>query len=89
MARKRNTLNNPFFSDEESYHQFVLYALEEDENNNLPIAFECRSPMNITMNDIKTFSIRFKDDTDLSIQFHQYTCDNCDRLHFLIEVYND
>lgn len=89
MAKKRSVSNNPIFKNEEEYSCFVLNALQKNENNNLPIAFECSYPMNISMNDIKTFSNRFKKDTGLSIQFHQYTCDNCERLHFVIEIYNE
>lgn len=88
INRKCNSTNNykPFFDDEMGYHTFVLSMLEAAKQNNLPIALEHSNPMEITMEDIKRFSNTFKKDTDLDIDFKQYTCPNCDRLHFIMFV---
>ncbi len=78
-------LNN-FFDDAEGYHFFIEKMQEAAEENNLPFYLEHNSPMELTMNDIKAFSQTFKKDTGLDINFQVYTCDNCDKLHFVMSV---
>ena len=38
------------------------------------------------MNDVKLFSRRFREDTDLDIEFRLKTCNDCGRLHCIIVV---
>lgn len=83
---KNSNSYKPFFDNEAGYHAFVLSMLEAAKQNTLPIALEHSNPMNITMSDIKKFSTSFKKDTGLYIDFKQFTCNNCDRLHFYMVV---
>lgn len=77
---------NSFFDSITQYNCFVNEMKEEAKKDNLPITFEVPNPMEITMEDIQTFSKTFKKDTDLYIDFRIYTCSNCDRLHFIIFI---
>ncbi len=77
---------NSFFDNITQYNCFVNEIKEEARHNNLPITFEVYNPMEITMEDIQTFSKTFKKDTDLYMDFRLYTCSNCDRLHCIIFI---
>ena len=86
-AAKHNWFtDNPFFANKDAYDGFaeaMLYAADEGE---LPLCLEHKDPENLTTEDIKRFSQRFKQDTGLSIEFRLMTCNHCDRLHCLIIV---
>lgn len=85
-TRKNWFTDNPFFTDKEAYNGFTEYMLAVAEEGELPVCVEHDEPENLTMQDIKRFSQRFKQDTGLSIEFSLMTCNLCDRLHCLIIV---
>lgn len=78
--------SNPFFDCKNDYDEFVGTMMAAAENGDLPVALEHGHPDTITMNDVKRFSLQFKRDTGLDIEFRAYTCDNCDKLHCLLIV---
>ncbi len=79
-------IDNPFFVDKKAYEGFTEYMLTAADEGELPVCLEHDEPENLTMQDIKRFSQRFKQDTGLSIEFRLITCNHCDRLHCLIIV---
>lgn len=58
------------------------------QNAELPVCLQHEDPMNagITLNDLRDFSIQFREDSGLDIEFTFYTCTNCNRLHMLMIV---
>ncbi len=86
MTRQNWFTDNPFFVDKNAYDMFAEYMLSAADEGELPKCFDHQRPGKLTMQDIKRFSQKFKQDTGLSIEFRLMTCDNCDRLHCLIIV---
>ena len=92
LMKKTNTTkpnwftDNPFFVDKEAYDRFANTMMELASEGDLPCSLEHEEPESLTMQDIKKFSQRFKQDTGLSIEFSLMTCNHCDRLHCLIIV---
>ena len=78
--------NNPFFNTEKDFEKFEASMLAAEANGNLPIAFQYEQPEELTVNDIKLFSERFKEDTGLPIKFQLETCVDCGNLHCIIFV---
>ena len=78
--------DNPFFVNKDAYDGFVEAMLDAADEGELPKCFEHGEPENLTAQDFKWFSQKFKHDTGLSIEFRLMTCDHCDRLHCLMIV---
>ncbi len=91
MYRNNNTpiTNNgysSFFDSQEEYESFIAAMRDAAENYNLPLALEYNSPAGFTTDAIRAFSLMFKKDTGLDIEFRFFTCNNCDRLHLVLVV---
>ena len=54
--------NNPFFTSKKSYDEFVAAMSVAAEEGNLPICLKHEEPESLSMQDIKRFSQRFKQD---------------------------
>ncbi len=84
---KRNwDTDNPFFSCKEAYDEFVETMILAADYESLPMSYQVEQPETLTMNDIRQFSKRFKQDTGLNIEFNFSTCDHCDKLHCIMIV---
>ena len=88
---KRNTHkskhdDNPFFTSKFGYDEFVETMMMAADNDDLPISFQVKQPETLTMDDFRSFSQRFKQDTGLNIEFNLSTCDHCDSLHCIVIV---
>ncbi len=75
-----------FFDIQEEYESFIAAMRDAAANYNLPLALEYNSPADVTTADIRAFSLMFKKDTGLDIEFRFFTCNNCDRLHLVLVV---
>lgn len=87
---KKSIMNKPayypFFSDEEEYNRFIAGMKTIAIEGNLPFVFEDDDPMDLDLDSIRRFSIKFREDTGLDAGFHFYTCENCNKLHCLLTV---
>ena len=78
--------NNPFFENQLGYDEFVEAMMMAADSGDLPKVFEHKEPEALTIDGIKRFSLKFKRDTGLNIEFKLETCNHCDRLHCLMIV---
>ena len=77
---------NQFFESRLGYDEFVEAVMMATDADDLPMTFEIEQPEMFTLNDIKSLSKQFKQDTGLNIEFHMSTCNHCDRLHCIMIV---
>lgn len=77
---------NPLMPNKKDYIEFVKAMKIAANEGNLPIRCEHQEPMYITMENIKEFQKVFKEDTGLYIDCQIFTCNNCDKLHFYLNV---
>ena len=78
--------NNPFFENKHGYDEFVKAMMMAADCGNLPLALQHEEPEALTMDDIKSFSRQFKQDSGLDIEFRLMTCSHCNRLHCIMIV---
>lgn len=72
-----------FPTDYENFVNAMIEAAEEDE---LPIMLQLDDIKDYTLKDIQDMFFEFKQDTGLDIEGHLFTCEECGRLHLLLEV---
>lgn len=83
---KRKSFNNQFFESELGYEEFVEAMMAAADAGELPKVLEHKEPEALTIDGIKQFSRKFKQDSGLDIEFKFTTCNHCDRLHCLMIV---
>ena len=68
------------------YEKFKTYSLEAAEEENLPIAFQLDNLDDFSFNDFQDMFYEFTCDTGLEITGTIFTCNDCGKLHLLVEV---
>ncbi len=75
-----------FFATEDDYDNFVLMAQAFDEEGTLPMVVEHNAPHELNLDGFQQFSVMFREDTGLDVSLQLYTCEHCDRLHYILAV---
>ena len=68
------------------YDYFVDSMIDAAEEDNLPVGLQLDDIKDFTLKDIQELFYEFKRDTSLDITGHLFTCNECGRLHLLLEV---
>ena len=94
-SRNENTTNineinwfddNPFFCHKEEYEDFLNRVLTATVEGDLPILLECEQPEKYTVKDLTQFSMKFWEDTHLSIRYEINICEQCNRPHCFMVI---
>ena len=72
-----------FPTDYKKFTQAMISAAEDDE---LPVALQLDDVKDYTLKDIQEMFYEFHRDTSLDIEGRLFLCDDCGKLHLLIEV---
>ena len=68
------------------YNKFKEAMIEAAEDNGLPALLQMDDMKDITFKDVQDMFYEFQCDTGLEIEGHIFICDDCGRLHLVINV---
>ena len=68
------------------YKDFTEAMIEAAEDDELPVALQLDKLDNITLKDIQDMFYDFTKDTSLNITGALFMCEDCGKLHLLVEV---
>ena len=68
------------------YQDFKEAMIEAAEEGALPVALQMDDIKDFTLKDVQEMFYEFEQDTSLEITGSLFLCEDCGRLHFLIEV---
>ena len=68
------------------YKKFTAAMISAAEEGDLPVVLELEETDNISLKDMRDLFRDFINDTSLDISGTLYLCDDCGRLHLLLQV---